>query len=863
MVALHDCIESPTHINLVMEYCELGDLSHFIRKRDKLYTHPVTYDMARKYPSSPNAGLHEVVIRHFLKQIASALEFLRIGNYVHRDIKPQNLLLLPSPQYREANAPPIMVASHDSFFPVVGLPSLPMLKLADFGFARVLPSTSLADTLCGSPLYMAPEILRYVKYDATADLWSVGAVLYEMAAGKPPYRAQNHVELLRKIEAAQDVVRFPKEAVISRDLKSLIRDLLKRQPPHRLSFRRFFSHPVVVEEIPGLVEDDVPVPAVALQDNNKATAERPLEGSLSRSSLAQMQQQQQQQQQRNRSTDGLPELTASPSSTFRSPRQWGVGTPPPPPSSLPPMGSSPVGSRFPRPGLHEGAHRRTDSPTQHGDAEGLGIRPKPHAANTAPARPPRFSDAGSRPPLGKLAAELLTDAQRTSQPPPQHHRMTEEEKAAQDVADMREYVVIEKKQVEINAFADEIDANRRLPQPGLSPPSSGPIAIRQNTHMATPSVGSAGGSLSTPPRNQALVGRRDQSGSPGSTSSYLTKAIQDASIRFLGYYKHNTRPGKGQSPPQYNPFLAYPSPPHPVGLIGDSSPAGSADDDSRCVQAIEELATRSDVVYGFAEVKFKQIFPGVPLGDQGLGGGGGTSASDTLSTDQDLTAEAIVGVSEEAFVLYIKGLTLLASAMDLANGWWRSTKKRLESARDYLTAQSLIQRVNAVVQWIRTRFNEVLEKTEMVKLKLIEGQNRLPDTHPSHPSNHGTDDSALPPATGVAVITTGVTAEKLMYDRALEMSRAAAIREISYNDLPGCEISYVTAVRMLEVVIDGDGGNSVRKRLSSILGEPNEPDEEDEPAPSLDSEDSEAVKTRMFTFVYGLFLSETNALVVQ
>ncbi|PHH88343.1 hypothetical protein CDD83_7673 [Cordyceps sp. RAO-2017] len=47
IVALHDCVESSTHINLVMEYCELGDLSLFIKKRDKLITHPATHEMAR------------------------------------------------------------------------------------------------------------------------------------------------------------------------------------------------------------------------------------------------------------------------------------------------------------------------------------------------------------------------------------------------------------------------------------------------------------------------------------------------------------------------------------------------------------------------------------------------------------------------------------------------------------------------------------------------------------------------------------------------------------------------------------------------------------------------------------------------
>ena len=58
---------------------------------------------------------------------------------------------------------------------------------------------------------MAPEILRYEKYDAKADLWSVGAVLYEMSVGKPPFRAQNHMELLRRIENARSNVKFPDE----------------------------------------------------------------------------------------------------------------------------------------------------------------------------------------------------------------------------------------------------------------------------------------------------------------------------------------------------------------------------------------------------------------------------------------------------------------------------------------------------------------------------------------------------------------------------------------------------------------------------------------------------------------------------
>lgn len=132
----------------------------------------------------------------------------------------------------------------------------------------------MAETLCGSPyvhmsalpvinvrtspliliyisLYMAPEILRYEKYDAKADLWSVGAVLYETTAGRAPFRAQNHIELLKKIEHSKGI-KFPDEdpvalekdpelKTVPSDIKKLIRSLLKRFPAERASFDEFFS----------------------------------------------------------------------------------------------------------------------------------------------------------------------------------------------------------------------------------------------------------------------------------------------------------------------------------------------------------------------------------------------------------------------------------------------------------------------------------------------------------------------------------------------------------------------------------------------------------------------------------------------
>ncbi|OAA71303.1 Serine/threonine-protein kinase [Cordyceps fumosorosea ARSEF 2679] len=771
IVALHDCVESSTHINLVMEYCELGDLSLFIKKRDKLITHPATHEMARKYPSAPNSGLHEVVIRHFLKQLSSALAFLRAKNYVHRDVKPQNLLLLPSRAFREERAMPIMQASQDSLIPISGLASLPMLKLADFGFARVLPSTSLAETLCGSPLYMAPEILRYERYDAKADLWSVGTVLYEMITGRPPFRARNHVELLRKIEAAEDIIKFPREVTVTPDLKALVRALLKRSPVERLSFESFFTHRVVTDEIPGLVEDDVPMPTKRELETIRQGEAMP---SSPRAPMA--------RQLSNDPRDTRP----SPGSPRASPRSSIVGSP----------------AEVSRKRQSQNSERRSStSPRDSG--HGLGIqRPAPIQSHSAPNHPRAADRSGREPQPSSLRVARQ----------PLDVSLTEEEKAAQDVMFERDYVVVERRHVEVNALADELAANERL---GQNNPSSRASPM-QRRYTQQGSSASTTGAIPTPASRTALVAqgraqdRRSSyekalSASPGSASSAISKAIHDASLRLFGYSVNPIRQ-KG-SPPHYQPFPAYPTPTS-AGLLGDGKTAQVSDEDARAAQAIEEFATRSDCVYGFAEVKYKQLVPLAPSMDYGLGGVGHEEGTDE---DDGLTVEATVALSEEALVLYVKSLTLLARAMDIASLWW-AKKSRSEST---IVSQTLVQRINAVVQWVRQRFNEVLEKSEVVRLKLTEAQKLLPEDHPGHPSSQG-EDSIGSSAGGSrqVYLTPGISAEKLMYDRALEMSRAAAIDEVTNENLPGCEISYLTAIRMLEAVLDNDD-EAASRRLSS------------------------------------------------
>ncbi|KAH0541639.1 hypothetical protein FGG08_003870 [Glutinoglossum americanum] len=863
IVALIDCQESSQHIHLVMEFCSLGDLSYFIKKRDKLVAHPATADMIKKYPNPVGGGLNEVVVRHFLKQLASALEFLRARNFIHRDVKPQNLLLNPSPQHLAKVQSELVpfAASENSLVPVVGVESLPMLKIADFGFARSLPSTSLAETLCGSPLYMAPEILRYEKYDAKADLWSVGTVLYEMMVGRPPFRASNHVELLRKIERGEDKIKFAEETVLSDEMKKLIRGLLKRNPVERMGFGDFFDHSVVKDDIPGLVGEDRPrgrVTSISEADPSTASGKKSnlprdpralgtdRQGKLEEGEPPQSPRDRLPRNPLVRPSSRAESRAAYPFATAADAHQT-PGSPLAPPDARRHSGNfanAQIGNREYR---ERELSRRPSLVTRATTPAAVELHQERNASPTAVAMERQTSRNSASP-----GSSLLVQQQQQQQQQQQCDRDTQREdgrtakevreRAEQEIAFERDYVVVEKRAVEVNAFADELAASPRLhgayKDQSMQPMAQHGAIPRRATTQGAPT--SAPGSqpaphtralqiASTKQRPDAYHQRkasyeRRYGGSPASATSAISKALNMANFRLFGI-GFSPPIGKGHSPPSaYGAFPAYPVSQGSLVVIANGSSTDTpADQDTQTVYAIEESATRSDVVYGFAEVKFKQLIPQAPSTAQGLGLPL-VKIETAESGEEGLTVDAIVTISEEALVLYVKALTLLARSMDIAGAWWARKNRgevigELSSPRSEPTAANIVavgNRINNVVQWVRSRFNEVLEKAEFVRLKLLEAQKELPATHPSHPQNHPSSSSTRMGTSADGVyISSGVTAEKLMYDRALEMSRASAVNELVGEDLPGCEMAYITAIRMLEAILEGSNDVAPKKGDSS------------------------------------------------
>ncbi|GAB1861403.1 Serine/threonine-protein kinase ULK2 [Camponotus japonicus] len=202
VVALYDCKESNHNVFLVMEYCNGGDLGDYLNAK---------------------GTLSEDTIRLFLKQLARAVKVLHTKGIVHRDLKPQNILL----NHNCGKACP--------------QPQEITLKIADFGFARFLQEGVMAATLCGSPMYMAPEVIMSLQYDAKADLWSIGTILYQCLTGKAPHPANNPHALKSIYENTVNLVPSIPPGT-SPELTNLLMGLLRREANDRMDFDQFFGH---------------------------------------------------------------------------------------------------------------------------------------------------------------------------------------------------------------------------------------------------------------------------------------------------------------------------------------------------------------------------------------------------------------------------------------------------------------------------------------------------------------------------------------------------------------------------------------------------------------------------------------------
>ena len=147
-------IDSDFNLNIIMEYCDNGDLNTYIQNQKKI----------KKY-------LTENEIWNFFIQISLGLAYIHSKKILHRDLKPMNIFLTKKNE----------------------------IKIGDLGVAKFLSTNSNAVTCIGTPYYLSPEICKEKPYNSKGDVWALGCILYELCTFEKPFSASNPAALILKI----------------------------------------------------------------------------------------------------------------------------------------------------------------------------------------------------------------------------------------------------------------------------------------------------------------------------------------------------------------------------------------------------------------------------------------------------------------------------------------------------------------------------------------------------------------------------------------------------------------------------------------------------------------------------------------
>ena len=205
VVKLYGHFEDNNYCYFIMEYISKGNVYGLI-------------------PQDKKKRINNQIVASLMKDVISAVYYLHNMKpiIIHRDIKPENVLLADG-----------LVA-----------------KLTDFGWSNYMQEDQKRTTVCGTPIYLAPEIIKEQGHDEKVDIWCIGVLLFELITGNVPFQG-NDIDTL-KDNILHLKISWPKE--INVDAKSLIKKILKSDPAARISLEEMLAQPFFTKYFPNAVK---------------------------------------------------------------------------------------------------------------------------------------------------------------------------------------------------------------------------------------------------------------------------------------------------------------------------------------------------------------------------------------------------------------------------------------------------------------------------------------------------------------------------------------------------------------------------------------------------------------------------------
>jgi calcium/calmodulin-dependent protein kinase I len=197
IVKMHAIFDAADTLFIVMELMQGGELYEEIVRRKSFSERDASYVM---------------------RQLLEALKYLHEKGIVHRDLKLENLLLV--------------------------VPNKLDIKLADFGLSKIIKGQALT-TACGTPFYVAPDILMGDGYNSAVDLWAAGVLLYVLLSGRLPFAADSDADLFKAILECDLVWKSPQFDNVSDEAKDLIKHLILKTPEQRYTATQALAHPFI------------------------------------------------------------------------------------------------------------------------------------------------------------------------------------------------------------------------------------------------------------------------------------------------------------------------------------------------------------------------------------------------------------------------------------------------------------------------------------------------------------------------------------------------------------------------------------------------------------------------------------------